>query len=286
MNFSHKTASTLLPEISDQRVTIKGLAVYYRTSGNPQNPPLILLNGWGVRLAGHILPSNQVIAEFAQRGFYVYSPEHPGFMRSETPKTPWNFKDYASYLQDFIEKTNIRNPVIVGQSFGGAIATAYAATHSLAIQALILTGAGLGKGYGRRFRYLKPFLLPTYLEIIMWLWLPKICKKIFIWSALGVPWNHIEKESFHARATMSAIFKQWFLPDLYARITVPTLFVWGRGDFLFPISSAKRAAAAMPYAKFISVPGGHSVLYFHPRKIVNTIIKGLSRFKKDLLHKD
>ena len=90
--------------MEDHTIFIQDLKVYYRTAGNHKNPPVVLLNGWGAKVRGLFPNSEKVIKEFVLHNFYVISPEHPGLMRSETPKTIWGPKEYGEYIEEFIEK--------------------------------------------------------------------------------------------------------------------------------------------------------------------------------------
>ena len=192
-------------KIVDRQLMIKGLNIYYRTAGDPSDPPVILLNGWGARVKG-IFGSERVIKEIARRGFFVYSPEHPGLMRSETPKNLWGQNEYREYIEEFIEKLEIKKPIIIGQSFGGAIATAYAAEHSGSVRILFLIDSGLASNRPREHR----FKLRFYGAKLAWYLLsnsiPYFIKKILVNMTLGVPWNYIKKESFTTRSIWGKFF--------------------------------------------------------------------------------
>lgn len=212
--------------IKDHTIIIRGLKVYYRTAGDPKYPPLILLNGWGAKVRGIFPNSEKVIKEFARHGFYVISPEHPGLMRSETPNSVWGPREYKEYLEEFIEKLGIQNFILVGQSFGGAIATAYAAEYPEKIKTLVLVDAGLtrDKAYFIVFRH---FILAPHLSgILRSEYAPAFFKKIIVWLGLGVPWDYTEQESFGRRAVMGDIFRRWSLPNVYSKILTKATYAW------------------------------------------------------------
>lgn len=257
--------------VQDHTIPIKNISVYYRTAGGPSHQAIILLNGWGARVWSFPFNSERVIGEFARRGFYVISPEHPGLMRSETPKTVWGFREYAEYLDEFIAKLNIQNPIIIGQSFGGAVATAYAAEHWELIKTLVLVCSGLSDN--RRLHLFSRLKLygPNFLWLVTKPYVPRFFKKCLVASALGVPWEQAGKEPWERRAIMSKIFANWFLPDVYPKIKVRTILIWGNNDLLFPLSMAKEVTKKLPHGELYTVFGGHSVLYFRPKEIVSLI---------------
>lgn len=43
--------------VLDHQITVKNLKVWYRTSGDPKDHPVVLLNGWGARLSGLVIAS-------------------------------------------------------------------------------------------------------------------------------------------------------------------------------------------------------------------------------------
>ena len=270
--------------VEDHQITVKGLNVWYRTAGDSKSPPVILLNGWGARLNGLAVASDKVIKELARQGFYVYSPEHPGLMRSETPKTAWGFKEYAEYVEKFVEKLNIRRPIIMGQSFGGAVATAYAAEHTDKIKALVLVNAGLSSDKKHEFFLRHRFYGQYFTKILRSRFVPQILKKLLAAAVLGTPWKHVEKESFEERSIMGEIFNRWHLPNLYRQIKVKTIMIWGKNDILFPPSSAEEVEKELPNAKLFIIGGGHGVLYARPKKVVEFMINklGSGYFQKNV----
>lgn len=261
--------------LADRVISIKDLKVYYRIAGDPKDPPLVLLNGWGAKVRGVFPNSEKVVKEFVWCGFYVMSPEHPGLMRSETPKTVWGPKEYSEYVEEFVNKLGLRDFVLVGQSFGGAIATAYAAEHYEKIRALILINAGLTRDKAYRFVFRHFTLAPRIAGLLRSKHAFLFFKKIIVWFGLGIPWDFIEKESFDRRAIVGDIFRNWSLPNVYSKIHAKTILIWGSNDMLFPLSSAREVEKEIPSAKLYTVFGGHSVFYTQPKRIVKLIVSKL-----------
>lgn len=263
--------------VEDHQINILGLNVYYRTAGNPNSPPLVLLNGWGARInklpfLGNHVNSESAIKEFTRSGYRVYSPEHPGLMRSETPRSVWGPKEYLEYVKEFVEKVGLKEFILVGQSFGGAVATLYAATYPEDLKTLVLVNAGLShdKKFNLVFKRRKYFGWILRANFI-----PKLVKKALVSACLGVPWRDVERENYESRSIMWEIFSNWSLPNVYAKIRVPTTLIWGKYDMLFPLSSAREVTGEIPDAKLFTVLGGHSVLYTQPKKIAGLILSNL-----------
>ena len=113
--------------IKDYKLTIDGLKIFYRIGGEKRKPPAIFLHGYGSRLKG-IGPyrgTTGIIEELANH-FYVLAPELPGLIRSDAPKTVWNYEEYAILIHKLVRSLQWERSLIFGHSFGGGIATAYA----------------------------------------------------------------------------------------------------------------------------------------------------------------
>ena len=61
-------------------VTIDGLSIFYRESGEPTNPKLLLLHGWPASSHQY----RNLIPALADH-FHVVSPDYPGFGNSDMP---------------------------------------------------------------------------------------------------------------------------------------------------------------------------------------------------------
>jgi len=258
-------------KIENKSLVIQGLNVFYRTCGDPKNHLLVFLNGWGARTGGPFLSSKNVIQAFANQGFYVVSPEHPGLMRSDPPQSLWGPEKYVEYIEEFRKKLGLEKFILVGQSFGGAIVTLYAAYYPAQVSALVLISAGLSKDLSYRFVFDRFVFMSRFLILFDAKWIPKFFKQLLIWAALGVPYDSLKNTPIEHYRIMGEIFKSWSLPNVYSQIKAKTLLIWGIGDTLFPLSSAKKVATLIPNAKLISIRGGHSFLYIRPHKTAKLI---------------
>ena len=77
---------------------------------------LIFLHGWGI--TSEIF---KPIYYFLKDDFKIYDLDLPGFGNSPIEK-PMALKDYAEKVYKFLKNNNIEKPIIIGHSFGGAVA--------------------------------------------------------------------------------------------------------------------------------------------------------------------
>ncbi|MEK7592428.1 MAG: hypothetical protein AAB508_03465, partial [Patescibacteria group bacterium] len=125
--------------------------------------------------------------------------------------------------------------------------------------------------------------------------LPTLLQKRVAFAVFGIPSTHFKKSSFRDRFGMLDNYTQivtnaWkdnhrFIEKDYGRF--PILFVWGDRDGKeFNLygscnvddarSVAKKLRAKGKDIRFITVSGGHTILYEKPEYVVNEIVKNMS----------
>ena len=100
-------------------VTIDGLSIFYRESGEPTNPKLLLLHGW---------PSSShqyrnLIPALADH-FHVVSPDYPGFGSSDIPSTKefnYTFDRLSEIMEDFLKTIGFTHFGLYMQDYGGPV---------------------------------------------------------------------------------------------------------------------------------------------------------------------
>ena len=80
---------------------------------------LVFLHGWGV--------SSEIFKPlyyFLKDEFNIYDLDLPGFGQTPIEK-PMTLKDYADFVHKFLKDNKIEQPIIIGHSFGGAVAAKF-----------------------------------------------------------------------------------------------------------------------------------------------------------------
>ena len=119
--------------------TIGGARCFYQTAPEhsaAEQPALILLHGSG----GDSSVWEGQIQGLGQ-GVKVIAPDLPGHGQSEGPLCT-TVKDYAVWLNTFVEQVQISRFFLAGHSLGSAIVQEYAHCFPLKVQGLILAGSG------------------------------------------------------------------------------------------------------------------------------------------------
>ena len=260
-------------KLTENKATIDGRDIYYQTAGNSTNAPLIFMHGWGARRDDTCgIGRKNVTAELAKH-FNVYSLELPGLIRSEPPQSIWDMEDYGRFLRLFIEEVGIDHPIVMGQSFGGGVATTYAGLYPEDVPYLVLVDASPGKRtknfyYSLRFRW-KPFFDWTVDSRFV----PLSFKRTVVSLYLGVPQEAINRENVRKYLVMSDVETTYSVKTDYSLLPMPTLLIWGKDDiYVTPLDRAREIAKEIPNVNLVIIEGGHLALYTNTNEAIQAII--------------
>jgi len=253
-----------------------------------QKPTLILLHGGpGMDHSGY-KPRFSQLADIAQ----VVYLDHRGNGRSDAgPRESWTLAQWGDDVRGFCEALGIERPIVLGTSFGGMVALAYATRHLSHPGRLILISTeaaggshvperialferlgGSEVGALARRRFLEGEVDPAMLDA---------------WIRLAFPvYNRRPRDPATVqRAVLNPECNLWFtrpggegrtfnlFPGL-GRIQCPTLIMGGEDDPMIPIVCQEEIAAALPpqLVRFERFPGcGHGVVNDAPERAMSVI---------------
>lgn len=243
------------------RIEIKGVNLNYNDSAevNPQmkdRPTVILMHGWGCRIS--TLAS---IERIFNPGMRVINIDLPGHGESSEPPEIWGVEEFTELLEEFVNYLEIKQPSLLGHSFGGRVAIIYASRNDVD-KLVLVDSAGIKpdrsiftlKGLKYQSKVI-PFKAAKKL-------LPVILGKkkgneiISAWRGKSGSADY-RNSSDTMRGVMSRCVNQdlrGYMPDIKA----PTLLIWGEKDTATPLSDAKKMEKLIPDAGLVVFPGcGH-----------------------------
>ena len=267
-----------------------GRRLHYLETGD--GPPVVLLHGAGGGGANWY----RVIGPLSG-AFRVLAPDLPGFGLSDPlPDAPARDAlgvEAARALHDWLVDV-VRQPCdVIGTSFGGLAALRLAQANPGAVRRLILLDSvGLGRQLpaivrAAALRGLGRLLLVPTRTGTDWLF-----RTLLVSDASNIPAREREAlvDYLHASARISArtlglamrrfagAFGQLEIlaDDELARLTLPTLVLWGERDRFLPPGHGERAARVMPDASFAVIPGaGHSPNWERPAEVADAMLRFL-----------
>ncbi len=108
--------------MSKNEENIMGCNIKYIQCGVANGKEVVLLHGWGQNIE-MMMP----IANGIKDKYHITIIDLPGFGESEEPSNEFTLYDYYLCIKKLLEKLKVKNPTLVGHSFGGRISIIYAA---------------------------------------------------------------------------------------------------------------------------------------------------------------
>lgn len=244
------------------KILVHNIATEYRVDGT--GPVLLFLHGWK-----DSLHTFDAVTELLKDRYTVIRLDLPGFGGSETPPDPWHLIEYVRFLKAFTEKMGVDVAVLTGHSFGGRVAIKAVAENTMQPHKLILiASAGIAKTRTARSRL---FAVIAKAGKVLTNIPPLRSYRQRLRHAL---YARVKSDYFH-----SGELKETFLYVIHedlrssaAKITVPTLVLWGSADTITPLADGRTFAHCIPNAQLKIIDGaGHLVHQEQPQRIAELI---------------
>lgn len=231
-------------------IEIRGLKTEYTECG--EGIPVLLLHGWGSSFDVY----KGVIGSLKDRCRLV-AVNFPGCGQSETMKEPWCLEDYCDFCLEFMEKLNLKDPIMIGHSHGGRVVLKLTAEKWVnPPKIVLLDSAGLipKKTFKQNLR------AKSFKAIKRVLTLPVI--KNYSEGLLQKARNHYGSADYNAapevlRKTLVSLVNT-DIRDILPHISCPSLLIWGDKDTATPLEDAKTIESLIPDAGLCVLEGtGH-----------------------------
>lgn len=220
------------------QMLIKDANVNYEYYDNNSKIDLVYLHGWGQNIQMMMPIAKPFIKEHN-----VLIIDLPGFGNSDEPNEILSIYDYADIVHEIIRKVKMKNPIIIGHSFGGKITIAYSIKYETSKIVLLASP------------YKQNIKKPTFKMRVY-----KFVKKIPVINKLeGFVKKHVGSTDYrNASETMRKILVNHVNLDLteeVKKIDVPSLLIWGTNDEAVSIEDAKELEKLIPNAGLVEYEG-------------------------------
>jgi proline iminopeptidase len=253
-------------------VSVNGVRLFFDVEGAKlvpdgpvmrEKPVLLMLHGGPGADHSIYRPAYSALADIVQ----IVYPDHRGNGRSEDgPRESWNLAQWGDDVRAFCDVLGIVDPIVLGASFGGMVALAYATRHPAHPSKLILisTEAAGGSYRERRVALFERFGGPEVGALARRRFLqpeaPLDQEARDAWRRLAMPvYTRIPRDPDMAGRAINRpeVALHWIaksggesdtfnlFPEL-DRIRCPTLVIGGEDDPMHPIESQADLAAALP----------------------------------------
>lgn len=272
-----------------QVVLPSGINIEYESMGNPSNPTLLWIMGFGAQMTAWPVEFLQM---FVDAGFHVVrfdnrdcglSYKHDGVM-VETDKVtmaamlgdpipvevPYTLSDMAADAIGVLDHLGIEKAHVIGASMGGMIAQTVAIEHGHRVTSLTSVMSVTGDlAYGAPTEAAMAALLAppspdrdTYIESAA-TWAVWCSKKHFDLNEAKARAAREYDRSFYPEGThrqLAAIYASGDRSEALRNLDIPTLVIHGRDDTLLTPSGGERTAELVPGSVFMFVTDmGHDL---------------------------
>ncbi len=274
---SPRTALGATAPWNERRVDGVTLAFDDRGSG----PPIVCLHA-----IGHGASDFRALGTALAARHRVIAVDWPDHGNSSDDPHPASAERYANVLDGLLDALGVEQPVLLGNSIGGAAAIRYAGSHPDRVRALVLENpGGLDPGTG-----VAPVAIGAMTRFFRAgargaRWFPAAYGAYYRRMVLPRPDAAAQRDRIiaagpgHARVLADA-WTSFGTPaaDLRAlapRIACPVLFAWATRDRLVQLGRCRPAIAAFPNARVETFPAGHAAHLEAPAAFLTSLTRFL-----------
>lgn len=233
-------------------INLNGINVNYIIQGENKKNEVILLHGWGASIDA-FLP----VYKYLSKDYKVYVIDMPGFGKSEEPPKNYFVLDYAKVILEFIKRLEIKNPTLIGHSFGGRVIMKLVGELGFTPKNIVLVDSAGVKPRRKPSYYFKVYSYKLAKNTVKLLFNKEKAEKIIN----DMRKKHGSTDYKNASDTMRSVFINVVNEDLrytLKNIKVPTLIIWGEKDLDTPLKDAKIIESLVPDSGLVVLKGaGH-----------------------------
>ena len=266
-------------------VTVNGVRLHYLERG--EGSPVVLLHG-NVVTAEDFRTSG--VLDLLAKRHRVIAFDRPGFGYSDRPHgSVWSARAQADLLRDALDVLGIDRPIVLGHSWGAAVALALALNHPDDVRGLVLLSGYYYPTLRADVLLSSPPAIPILGDLLRYsispllgkLLQPRLLKGMF--APLPVPASfalgstpdmsvrpgQIRAESQDGVAMIPGAIA---MRHRYQELTIPVVIMAGAEDRVINAKQPARLHAQIPHSILRLVPGvGHMIHYAVPEEVAEAI---------------
>ena len=223
-----------------------------------EGTPIIILHG----LMGGLSNFQGVTGFFPEKGYKVLIPELPIY---DMPVLRTNVKNFAKFLERFIEFKKIKDVILLGNSLGGHVGLLHTKLYPSMVKALVITGSSglyesaMGDGYPRRGDY--EFIKKKAQDVF---YNPEVATKEIVDEVFATV--NDRNKIIRTLAIAKSAIRHNMAKDL-PKMRTPTCIIWGENDTVTPPKVAMEFHELLPDSELFWIKEcGHAPMMEHPRE--------------------
>jgi len=242
-------------------IDLDGARVHYQEAGDVSAPALVLIHGF----ASSTLVWSKVFLDLAAAGFRVIAVDMLGYGYSGKPRNgEYTIDGQARMLMQLLDRLDIERAVIVGSSYGGAVAATCALDYPSRVEKLVLVGT-VNNNRPLEFKLMRIFGAPLVGDVVSPLLigsrrlLRMRMKRVYDRHSWVLDERRVDARHRPLRAagTQRAIIRtvrEWNAERISRDahlIHQPTLLLWGENDREIPLADGERLHDEIPGSRLI-----------------------------------
>ena len=248
----------------DRYAEINGVHLHYTDTEEKDKPALVIMHGWGCDTT--TVASIENTLKDKRR---IINIDLPGHGKSSEPPLlpdgkPWGVYEYADTVEKLLEQLELRQPALLGHSYGGRLAIIIGSRKP--VEKIVLVDAAGIKPRRPLKYYWKVYSFKTLKKLLPLILGKKKAEKIIEKRRNKSGSADYRQASPTMRMVMSRSVNQdlrHHMPDIKA----PTLLIWGENDTATPLSDARTMEKLIPDAGLVSFRGaGHYSFLDNPQQ--------------------
>lgn len=255
-------------------VHANGINIYYELHG--QGKPIILIAGFG---CDHTFWS--YIANELANHYQILLIDNRGIGQTDTPDTPYTIDLMADDVMAVIKTTGLKNPSIIGQSMGSAMAQSIAKRYKDEINNIVLINT-FSKAYkcplvafeltGQLHRMNIPLKYQVQ-SIAPWAYSSEfLSQPSQLENLIDLAEKNPYQQSLIGYERQLEAIRIFDSRSWLHEISNPTLIIGAEEDMIAPLKCTQEVAHGIGQgAKTIIVPGGHATPIEQPEKTIQAI---------------
>lgn len=252
-------------QIKDDSLQIRGQQLHWYESGNGPRTLVLLHGGGGTGRAW----LSQLI-HLGDHDWRILAPDMPGFGRSDWFESVRHMEDISPILFDWLSALHVDAAVLGGNSMGGRVAMSMASRQPNRVTGLIiLDSVGLALP---NVPVINPLTLPQSGYTAGLVYDPARYKSRTPYRTLDDARELNRGRSAFARYVDGDHIRPD--PDLdLARLTMPSLLIWGREDQIVPLAYGKALDAALTRSELLVIDQCGHLPHIEEPEITNRAIR-------------
>ena len=263
---------------------VDGSRVHYQEAGDSQAPVVLLIHGF---LSSTFVWS-EVFLKIAAAGYRVIAPDLLGYGYSDKPRDfDYTIESQSRMIAGLVERLGIDRTILIGSSFGGAIAATVALNQPERVEKLALVGA-VSNNEPKRYAIMRLVRTPLIGDVVSPLLassrrlLRARMKRVYDRHRRKLDEFRIDARfiPLRAAATHRAIIRtvrNWDADRIQRDahlITQPTLLLWGDNDPDVPLRDGMELNDRIPNSRLIVFREcGHHPQEEYPEAFTEAVLK-------------